>query len=207
MRKPKLRELKEAVVSVFTGPFTLNYPKEEPEIPELFRGKPEYQEDGCIGCMACAQVCPPSAISVVDDTEATPPVRRLVVDFGRCIFCGECQRKCPTQEGITLTHKYDLGTFAAEEFSDTESVEKELVLCEVCGEVISTKEHLVWIADKLGAKKYANPTLVLLSETIDIEVAREKGRRYSDNFVDRSDNVRILCPECRRSVITREILG
>ena len=69
MRKPKLRELKEAVRAAFSGRFTTKYPFEPHTPPDGFRGKPEFDEDECIGCGACAEVCPALAIKVIDSPD------------------------------------------------------------------------------------------------------------------------------------------
>jgi len=134
MRKPKLRELAEAVRAFIHGPYTLGFPKEPAPLAEEFRGAPRYHEEDCVGCAACFEVCPANAIHKVDDVTATPPVRRLTIHHDECIFCGQCELYCTTEKGVTQTHDYDLATFDRAEVRET--VEKELVLCEVCGEVV-----------------------------------------------------------------------
>ena len=129
MKKPKLRELVEAVKAIFTGPYT---PKEFLKPAENLRGQAKFFEDDCIGCVACAEVCPAGCIKVEDDLEHDPPVRRLTVWTDQCIVCGQCERYCTTKKGIRLTPDYDLATFEAHK--PRVSVEKELMLCERCGE-------------------------------------------------------------------------
>ena len=70
MRKPKLRELKEAVRAVIFGPYTSKFPFVPHTPPDGFRGKPEFDEEGCIGCAACAEVCPAVALRCYDDGDA-----------------------------------------------------------------------------------------------------------------------------------------
>ncbi|MEW6556768.1 MAG: 4Fe-4S binding protein, partial [Elusimicrobiota bacterium] len=66
MRYPKLRELKEAIKALIKGPYTTKFPF-EPHTPfPRFRGKPVPDEKNCIGCGACAEVCPTRAIEVID---------------------------------------------------------------------------------------------------------------------------------------------
>ena len=65
MKKPKLRELKEAVTALWKGPYTIDIPKSPPPVAAEFRGKPEYQKEYCIGCGACSEVCPANAIEIV----------------------------------------------------------------------------------------------------------------------------------------------
>ena len=103
MKYPKLRELKEAITALIKGPYTTKFPF-KPHVPEKrFRGKPEYFKDGCVGCRACAEVCPTGCIEVKDMPDAEPPLRRLELRYDSCIFCGQCQAACITQEGIKLS--------------------------------------------------------------------------------------------------------
>ena len=192
MRKPKIRELGEALRALFGGPYTSRFPKEIPEVPEGFRGKPEYQDE-CIGCGACAQVCPPGAIEQIDDTEKR--IRTLVIHLDRCIFCGQCVRNCTIENGIIQTKQWDLATF--DKSTLIEKVERKLVLCEVCGAVISTVDHIRWTAERLGALAYANPTLLLhsLSERGLVEKTAPPARKED---LTRPDRIRITCPRCRR---------
>ncbi len=46
-------------------------------------------EDECVGCQACEQVCPVDAVSMVDGVAK--------VDEDWCIGCGVCMVRCPTQ--------------------------------------------------------------------------------------------------------------
>lgn len=204
MRKPKIRELGEAIRAVVHGPYTVRFPfAEAPEPPENFRGKPTYDEKECVGCGACAEVCPAQAITVIDDTKSDPPKRRLELRYDGCIFCGQCELNCATEKGIQLSTDYDLATLDRSEC--VESVEKELVLCEGCGAVIGAKDHLCWVAERVGAKSYANPTLFLTVE-------REQGlvgepTRRGQRPPRREDLMRVVCPKCRRAVLLREMWG
>jgi Ni,Fe-hydrogenase III small subunit/NAD-dependent dihydropyrimidine dehydrogenase PreA subunit len=56
-------------------------------LPELFRGRPELAPSRCQeSCAQCQQACPVNAIE-------TSPLR---LDLGRCLFCGDCERSCPS---------------------------------------------------------------------------------------------------------------
>lgn len=204
MKKPKLRELKEAIRAVVKGPYTTKFPFEPHEPPENFRGKPEYSEDDCIGCAACAEVCPALAIRYIDDTDADPPVRRFELHYDKCIFCGQCELNCTTETGIHLTQKWDLATLDRSEM--VERIEHELVLCEVCGAIVGTKKHLAWVARRLGAKAYANPTLIVSADGSMTLAARDAGRT-DEPALARSDMMRVMCPACRRTTVVRELWG
>jgi len=203
VRKPKLRELKEALLAVFRGPYTTKFPAVPHEPPDGFRGRSEFREDGCIGCKACAEVCPAIAIEVIDDPHADPPTRRLIIHHDKCIFCGQCELNCITGEGVVLTKQFDLSTLdRSEEF---DAIEHELVICQACGAVVGTVKHLRWVAEKLGAKAYANPTLIVSADG-----AMSLAEPFDTDAVEslaRNKMMRILCPDCRRTVVVRELWG
>lgn len=204
MKKPKLRELKEAIRAVISGPYTTAFPAEPHTPPDGFRGKPEFQEDDCIGCAACAEVCPALAITVTDDVGADPPTRRFELRLDKCIFCSQCELNCTTKEGIKLTKIYDLATL--DRSTCAERIEHELVICEVCGAIVGAAKHLRWVADQLGAKAYANPTLIVSADGGMTLAAKDAGRP-GEPALARSDMMRIMCAACRRTTILRELWG
>ncbi|MFO7958113.1 MAG: 4Fe-4S binding protein [Candidatus Brocadiia bacterium] len=191
MRAPKLRELKEAVRALVVGPYTANFPAEPTPVPESFRGRPRFDEDECVGCGGCANVCPPGALEKEDDLEAG--VRRLTVHLDRCIFCGQCHAYCLTEKGIEQTNEYDLST--TDRSTLLEEVEKELLLCEACGAVIGAREHVLWVARRLGPLAFANPTLMLTA--LDDDGLADKEPPPSEEL-RRGDKLRVLCPKCRQ---------
>ena len=207
MKKPKLRELKEAVTAVVSfvkgKRFTSRYPFEPHDPPDGFRGKPVYDDETCIGCRACHEVCPVLAITVIDDKEADPPTRTLRQRYDKCIFCGQCELNCTTKTGIQLTKEYELATF--DRGDCVQEIKHELVLCEACGAIIGTRKHLLWVAEQIGAKAYANPTLVISADG-GISMA-PASVRASQPALARNDMMRVLCPDCRRTVVIRELWG
>ena len=204
MRKPKLRELREAIKAVFQGPYTHPFPAEPSPAAEAYRGQGQFDADECVGCGGCARVCPAGAIDVIDRPEAEPPTRSIVRHDDKCIFCGACEEHCLTGKGVHLTTTYDLATL--DRSTSTVSIDKELVLCEVCGAVISTRDHLRWVARRLGAKRFANPTLILTAEGA-LQLTGPESARRPDVPLGRSDIVRVLCPNCRRGVVVSELWG
>jgi formate hydrogenlyase subunit 6/NADH:ubiquinone oxidoreductase subunit I len=139
MKYPKLREVKEAVISLLTPAYTTKFPK-KPHTPfESFRGKPVVDDENCVGCETCANVCPPHAITFKDDKNKK--LRIIERNYGLCIFCGQCQDHCITGKGVKLSDKiYDMATFDRSQL--VERQEKELLICESCGAIITTKEHI-----------------------------------------------------------------
>jgi len=199
MRKIKLRELGEAIRALLKGPYTSKFPKELPSLPEGFRGKPKYNEDECVGCTACAQVCPPGAITFEDDGDT----RRLQVDYGMCIFCGQCERYCISEGGIKLSDEFLLATIDTAQLP--EGIEHELIRCQLCGAPISTRRHILWVYKRLGTLAYGNPTVSMVAlETLGLSKTE---RRIPDLPHTRADRMRVLCPYCRREILMKEVWG
>ena len=188
------RILKQAVRAVFSPAFTTRFPAEPFEPQESFRGRPRFNATGCTGCGACAQVCPPKCIEVIDNLDSLPPKRVLVQHLDACIVCGQCERYCPTHDGIRMSREWDFVGFTAADFE--ERVEKTLVICEVCGEMVAPLDQLRWLAERLGPASFANPTLAMLAGQ---ELGFvEQGVRSTSVSILRSDRMAIQCPRCRR---------
>lgn len=204
MRKPKLRELKEAITAVVKGPYTSKFPKAPAVVTERYRGKPEYHEDDCVLCGGCAEVCPPRAIEMIQERrEDGTAVRRMVLHYDICIFCGQCQAACITDKGIVLSNQFDLALFDRAEAVET--VEGQLLTCDVCGDFITSRKHLQWIARKLGTIAYSNPSLMLAAWG-ELGLVDEIGPR-PERPLKGNDNFRFLCPRCRRNLIQTEEWG
>jgi len=200
MKYPKLREIVEAAKALVMGPCTIAFPNKPSPAPEGYRGRPTYSEDECVGCGACFNSCPARAITMEDCVESSPPKRTLTVQYDHCIFCQTCELNCITDKGIVLETEYNM---VSDNRSDQQmSVEKELVVCDVCGSVITAREHLSWLYNKLGPLASANPTLMLSSfKTLKVaEEAENKPEQREQGDVSRGDRMRILCPVCRAKV-------
>jgi len=195
MKLPKLRELKEAVTAVFSPRFTTRFPNEPCNVPERYRGKPEFDPDNCIGCGACVNVCPTEALTMVDDPKAQPPVRVIKQRYDTCIFCGNCQENCTTEKGIKLSNKWDLATLDRNQ--TFENHQHELQLCEKCGAIIGTKKHLIWLYDRLGPLAYTNPSLILAKSDSLAQSPQPDVSRKGQPAPETADFMRVLCPNCK----------
>jgi hydrogenase-4 component H len=198
MKKPKLRELKEAIKALIKGPYTSKFPYEPHQPFERFRGKPEFHKEDCMGCGACFQVCPAKAIEMQDGKDK----RVLTVHWDLCIFCGQCQANCPTEKGIILSQEFDLAT-TGERKELYQTIEKEFALCDCCGEVIAPFDQIVWVARKLGPLVFSNTSLMLfLTQNLDFSL-KEKSPAPEEHAFYRSDRIKILCPRCRREAAVK----
>jgi hydrogenase-4 component H len=197
MRYPKLREIREALVSLFSRPYTTAFPAKPHTPAEKFRGKPVVDDKNCVGCQTCANVCPPSAITFQDDAEKK--VRVIRRDYAVCIFCGQCEEHCITRKGVILSDKiFDLAVFDRSQLVELQ--EKALLVCESCGAIITTKEHFLYLYDKLGPKAFASIlNLNMLNERLRLASEEDIKTDIRDDL-KRKDIFNIICPNCLRQV-------
>lgn len=195
MYLPKLREVAEALKSLFSPAYTTKYPFKPYVAPEEYRGYPKYYEENCVGCGTCAQVCPTNAIEIFDDPKTR--TRKLVLNYVSCSQCGQCEEKCITGEGIKLSSEYVLSTPDLQAPEVYETVEKELAICESCGKAFACHDHLLFVKERLGAKAYAHPNLL-------IETQRQFTKLNPSSVkerVRREDIIKMMCPVCRHKTV------
>ena len=97
---------------------TLQYPEQQRQFGERYRGVPALvkDQDGrekCVACYMCQWVCPPLAITIEADeypegheqhqVEKFP--KRFDINMLRCIYCGLCEEACP-EEAIFMSKTY-----------------------------------------------------------------------------------------------------
>ena len=117
------------------------YPFQPAPPAEGFRGRVQVDIDKCIGCGACASVCPPRLIIMTDHDGK----RTLEFQLGKCTYCARCAEVCPEQ-AITLNQEFELATDNKADLLVT--VHLTLAKCERCGEAFATQR----IIRKLGTK-------------------------------------------------------
>ena len=84
------------------GHRTIDYPAQEPVLPDRLRGLPVIDASKCPpGCRECVEACPTDAIKFFDE--------KLQLDLGRCLFCTDCMDACP-ESAIRYTSEYRLAT-------------------------------------------------------------------------------------------------
>lgn len=113
--------LKVTFVNAFRKKVTVMYPEEKIETAPNYRGvvslpvDPETGKDICIGCGACARICPEAIIEI--ETELGEDKKRKVtgfkIDISRCMFCGLCTEVCPKQN-LMMSNFYEAATTSRE---------------------------------------------------------------------------------------------
>jgi Ni,Fe-hydrogenase III small subunit/formate hydrogenlyase subunit 6/NADH:ubiquinone oxidoreductase subunit I len=90
------------------GTATADYPRLAPHLAEQFRGRPEFDFDTWSDARPAADACPTGAIAISD----RDGVRKVTVDYGRCIFCGECEQASAVSDGqnnpVRMTQQFEL---------------------------------------------------------------------------------------------------
>lgn len=195
---PKIRELIEAIKAIIKGPYTSKFPNQGHTPHPNFRGQPKFNEEKCVGCGGCKEVCPVEAIDYLDINDKLNPRRVITHYTDTCIFCGQCEAACIADgEGIKLSNDWELSFFDRNKAN--EQIEKELQLCEICNEVIACRDHLNWIIGRLGELSFSNPTLYLTRlKSLGIVDENIRSALADQGCSDRSDRVKILCARCRR---------
>ena len=92
--------LKALKARIIQGYRTGTFPKTEPVLPDRFAGRPVWNKALCTNCGKCVESCPVKAV-VKNDGKVT-------VDTGKCIFCRDCEEKCPSG-ALKLSKEYRLG--------------------------------------------------------------------------------------------------
>ena len=87
-----------------------------------------------------------------------------------------------------------------------ETIENELVVCGVCGAVVGARKHLLFVANRLGAKRYANPTLMAVTDD-ELGLTVRGDGRDKDKPLTREDLMEVTCPKCRRALVLQELWG
>jgi ferredoxin len=140
-----------------------------PAPPPGFRGDPHVDPQKCMGCGACAHLCPADAIEILDQGG------ERIVRFNRrdCIFCATCQDVCPSQA-------VELAQREKSWFSDKDASRSEARLpvarCLACGAPYVPAEQVAWAMRKLDEALPMDDTI------------RARVRRSAR-----------ICPACRRN--------
>jgi Ni,Fe-hydrogenase III small subunit/formate hydrogenlyase subunit 6/NADH:ubiquinone oxidoreductase subunit I len=89
--------------SLSVGSATVDYPRIAPHLADQFRGCPQFDFAAWSDARPAADACPTGAIAVHDRDGA----RQVTVDYGRCIFCGECEQ-ASADGAVRMTRQFEL---------------------------------------------------------------------------------------------------
>jgi NADH-quinone oxidoreductase subunit I len=104
---------------MFRPPITEEYPEVMPDLSDRFHGRLALltKSDGtdlCVGCKACARVCPCGDLIQIEmhrDADKKPVIDQFTIDIGRCIFCGNCTEVCPV-DCIKMLPDFELADYS-----------------------------------------------------------------------------------------------
>jgi hydrogenase-4 component H len=160
------------------GEATLPYPFEPIEQVPGFRGKPQHDPERCIACAACANACPPNALSMATDLDLG--IRTWSLFVGRCIYCGRCEEVCPTG-AITLSPDFELAVMNKEDLY--ERADYKLAACQRCGSYFAPIKQIEYVSALLQASGMPEGTLAPVLSLLE------------------------LCPECKRKRDVEKIVS
>src|ERR1035437_4196534 len=97
--------------AITTGLATVAYPYVPAVVSAQFRGRPEFDFASWSDARPAAEVCPTGAIVVGQAGPPGPPpaTRRVTVDYGLCVFCGQCADATP-DGAVRVTTEFELAT-------------------------------------------------------------------------------------------------
>jgi hydrogenase-4 component H len=122
-----ISKIKEALICLRAGRVTFRYPLAPKPAPKRFRGRPTIDGSKCLGCGACAAVCPPRLILMHDQDGR----RTVELNYSRCTYC---------------TEDFELATNNRENLSV--AVELETVPCRDCSAPFMTQRMLKKMIDE-----------------------------------------------------------
>ena len=89
--------------TVQTGTVTIGYPAMPAPPAVRFRGAPSFDFDNWHDARPAAEVCPTEAISIEEWEDS----RQVTVDYGLCIYCGQCAEADPFG-AVRTTREFEL---------------------------------------------------------------------------------------------------
>jgi formate hydrogenlyase subunit 6/NADH:ubiquinone oxidoreductase subunit I len=85
---------------------TVGYPL-SPLAPDPgYRGRVTVETERCVGCGACADVCPARCVMITDLDAVTRVIRR---HLDRCVQCGRCEEAC-AYDAVHMVADWETGT-------------------------------------------------------------------------------------------------
>ncbi len=122
-------------------------------------GLVKVDDEKCLVCDACSNLCPFRALERVNEGDKT----ELIFHMDRCTACGICEKVCP-HDALVLDYEFDKKVFEEEKHV---LAEDEIARCRRCGKPIGSKKHLLALEKKLretGADDWVIEQLWLCQE-------------------------------------------
>jgi Ni,Fe-hydrogenase III small subunit/formate hydrogenlyase subunit 6/NADH:ubiquinone oxidoreductase subunit I len=114
-----------------TGLVTIGYPAAPAPMSQRFRGAPRFDFPNWRDARPAAEVCPTEAISIRESGDT----RQVTVDYGLCIYCGQCAEADPSG-AVQITTEFELAALdrrdlvvTAEYAVNAEGIQSELKTC------------------------------------------------------------------------------
>lgn len=137
-------KIRQVALVLGAGKVTLEYPAKPHDPATGFRGLPAIDGERCLGCGACAHVCPARLLTLTTDDDRLV----LTADFARCTYCARCADVCPTG-AFQMTQRFE--TAVDDPARLTARVELAMAICTNCGRPTGHSTHMVQhLSKKLG---------------------------------------------------------
>jgi hydrogenase-4 component H len=99
-------KLRQIALGLGSARATVAYPL-GPRTPDpAYRGRVTVETHRCIGCGACADVCPARCVLITDLDASTRVIRRFL---DRCVMCGRCEEAC-AYDAVHLVADWEIAT-------------------------------------------------------------------------------------------------
>lgn len=144
-----ISELKEAFINVMDNEAEFPKPVKTDYVIPAAHKKMMLHDKRCIGCGACATVCPALAITILENRKH----RIIDINTASCIYCGLCVEACP-EDAITLISGNELPSLNKDHLHHELKI--KLKRCEQCRKTVGTKKGVLKTVKDIFSKSGIN---------------------------------------------------